>query len=165
MRLNKSAPVGILPLMQVQVMPRTPCAHCQHEAGSLLLQVILYFLGQESLLPKLQDKVVIFFDPGTSPASTTSATDRPCTSRLCNTRFFLTLLVCKVTCRSLTRARFDIQEQGGCTRSKPHDQISIRFYRGCMQTDFACLMSQHQWTGPTRSVCTKQSVILLRSSC
>ena len=47
MRLNKSAPVGILPLMQVQVMPRTPCAHCQHEAGSLLLQVILYFLGQE----------------------------------------------------------------------------------------------------------------------
>ena len=90
MRLNKSAPVGILPLMQVQINPRTPCAHCQHEAGSLLFQVILYFLGQESLLPKLQDKVVIFFDPGTSPASTTSATDRPCTSRLCNTRFFLT---------------------------------------------------------------------------
>ena len=108
MRLNKSAPVGILPLMQVQVMPRTPCAHCQHEAGSLLLQVILYFLGQEPLLPNLQDKVGIFFDPGTSPASTTSATDRPCTSRLCNTRFFLTLLMCKVTCRSLTRARFDI---------------------------------------------------------
>ena len=106
--LNKSAPVGILPLMQVQIIPRTPCAHCQHEAGSLLLQVILYFLGQEPLLPNLQDKVVIFFDPGTSPASTTSATDRPCTSRLCNTRFFLTLLVCKVTCRSLTRARFDI---------------------------------------------------------
>ena len=63
--------------MQVQIIPRTPCAHCKHEAGSLLLQVILYFLGQESLLPKLQDKVVIFFDPGTSPASTTSATDRP----------------------------------------------------------------------------------------
>ena len=47
MRLNKSAPVGILPLMQVQIIPGTPCAHCQHEAGSLLLQVILYFLGQE----------------------------------------------------------------------------------------------------------------------
>ena len=77
MRLNKSAPVGILPLMQVQIIPRTPCAHCQHEAGSLLLQVILYFLGQEPLLPNLQDKVVIFFDPGTSPASTTSPRKDP----------------------------------------------------------------------------------------
>ena len=65
----------------------------QYEAGTLLLQVGQDFLAQELVLIALIGKVVIYSDPGTSPASTTSATDAgssstwggPSTSRSCAT--------------------------------------------------------------------------------
>ena len=91
MRLNKSAPVGILPLMQVQVMPRTPCAHCQHEAGSLLCRLFYISLvkNYNSLNYKIKSSFSLIqgplllqlLPPRTDPAQAACAT--PDSSWLC----------------------------------------------------------------------------------